>query len=649
MYSIVYLVIFIVFFLFVYIFTNYLCITIFNKGKRDFNLKTQTKYRLATNYVYGNRTDNLDIFNNGDLNCSTNEGNLIECDIDPTNELGKNAKCMQCTQIAARCINIKQPIYSSLDPNVIIIQPNTSPNKGYCLPSAAVSQQCTRRNGGRWILTQSDSIDAINDDDDNNIKKDKHLIYKFECYCATSNFFQNDIFNNNDCTRFVGCRNGKLSSDTWSTYEDMRCTCAPNLYTEQLGSAVEPPQCVFLNIYRRTYDDTTLPPFEILADEFIDPQYRELLQETTVNLPNPCTFDLVTKKFIRDIGNVVWNKNRTVAYCKSKHSNYKTIILNDDYLYGNAGKYANAMFRYRIRDTSELNDDIDDNYNNYKNGIMYEVYRKGSSIQHLAGIRLPYSNFPIYLPYLESDSFNMGNTMGYNYTLYPTIPKLRHKYTMIYVFDVAQPDYKIEIILGNGIQYIPSFMSTSFESANRVYNGALPCVNVGDLTYWNNVRAFWIMYPIPPARQFANKLGKTGIMGDLYKINETNDKFTVGYAFHFAFRNNVEPYTELFTGTLFTYTIDDIVYTRPVSCGNRVLNNKYRLNYDSNWRNRPAEKITGYVRNSPFQFALTYRDNHMFTHNSYDLERNEIGLPSRKVARYELNETGSLKFKTFYS
>lgn len=627
----IYLV-FIVLFLIIYIIINYICISIFNKGKRQFLLKKPNKFRLADNYIYGNR---LDPSADGSLNCTTADNKLIECDIDENNQLGRNAMCAQCKQISARCVHIKEPVYSADDPNKIIIEPNSSPEKGYCLPAKTTTNSCTRRNGGKWILsTVEDTVEA----------DPKNLIYTFECYCSTPQFFQAD--SGGDCTRFIGCRNGHLTSESWSSYEDMTCTCPSDLYEEKPGSANEPPSCIPLNIYRRGGEHSL---FEILDPQFVDNTYKMLLNgDRKVNLPNPCTFDLTTKTYVRGIGKVVWDSKRKIAYCQSTNSNYMTAIMNDDYLFGNGGKYANAMFRYRIKEMDESNDDADDCNNRYENAVVYEVFRKGARVETLSGIRIPYSNFTIYLPYLEKTSYNMGSTLGRRYTNHPNIPALRQQYAFVYVFEADTPNHKVDILIGSTIQYIPAFMSTSFESSYRVYNGAIPCVNVSENQHIGK-RGFWIMYPTPPGSQYKNKLGKQGIMGDLIRPNVESDKFTSGYGFPMVYDDQVQVYTELFTGTIFTYTFNNKVYSRPVSCGDILLTSKYRRNYDPNWINRPLEEIKGYSPSKPFQFAVTSRDGHMFTRNSYDIERNEIGVTKRKISRYELGETGGIVFKAFYS
>lgn len=310
MHSILYLILVVVLLLIIYILVNYITILIFNKGKREFLLKPESKFRLEKNYVYGNKLDNL---HNGDLNCTTQDEKLIECDIDENNALGKNGMCAQCKQISAICINIREAVYSSTDHDRVIISPNSSPNKGYCLPAVLVSKSCTRRNGGKWILTTSSSNSS-----DSDVENKKYLVYTFECFCSTPNFFQNDYFGGNDCTRFVGCLNGKLKNNDWNSYEDMRCTCNENVYEEQLGSENEPPKCIPLNIYRRKYDGTIPLPFDILDRQYIDPGYLFLLgnnNNNTLNLPNPCTFDVATRTFIKDIGKVVWDSTKKIAYC----------------------------------------------------------------------------------------------------------------------------------------------------------------------------------------------------------------------------------------------------------------------------------------------------------------------------------------------
>lgn len=648
MYSLIYFFIVLVCFIIIYIFVNYTTILIFNKGKRNFVLKPPTSYRLAKNYTYGNVLNSA--VNGGDLNCSTSDNKLIECDVDPHNDLGRNSKCALCKQISSRCVNIKDNIYSASDPNVVLIPPNSSADKGYCLPSMTTSNRCTRRNGGKWILTQNqDSHDT-----------DKNLVYTFECYCSTPNFFQNDVLQGNDCTTFVGCRHGKLDNDiSWNSYEDMKCLCPANLFEATPGTANTPPSCALLNIYRRKYSASMPSPFEILDTRFIDRDYLVLLSggggvgggsDFSLSLPNPCTFDVTTKKFIRDIGRVVFDETQTIAYCESTNSNYKTVVVNDDYLRGNGGRYANAMFRYRIHDDiDEYNDDADDNYNRYENAIVYEVLRKGSQIETLAGVRVPYYNFPIYLPYLEKDSFNMGNISGRRYNLHPVIPENRHRYAMVYIFDAIHPKYSATLVLGNILQYIPTFMSTSLDSRYRVYNGAIPCVNVPDIYGGggSSVHRYRMMYPVPPATKFQSKLGKSGIMGELTSPNENSDKFTSTYGFSFVYNGTLEPYTELFTGTLFTYTINKQIYTRPVSCGDLVLTNKYRYNFDPRWRSQRPQ-VQGISNDALYQFAETDRDGHLFTRNSYDIERNEVGTTLQRISRYKFKNDG-IEFLKFYS
>lgn len=656
MYSVIYLVLIIIFFIFIYIAVNLLVLALFNQGRKEFTLKPKSKHRLANNYVYGTGTDPL---SNGDLNCSAEDGQLIECDIDEYNELGRESKCGQCRQISGRCINIPEPIYSSTDPNTILIEPNTSADKGYCLPSSTIINKCTRRNGGKWILTQSentlDDHDHHNPTDDDD---DSMMMYTFQCYCSTPNFYQNEFSTGNDCTRFVGCRNGTIKDDNWTSYENIRCDCNLDLYEEKYGSATEAPSCLPLNLYRRKYSEQMPAPFEILDEKYISTDYLKLLRgggggggdgSNEINLPNPCTFDLVTKKFIKGIGRVVFDSTEQIAYCVSTHSNYKTITLSDDYLLGNEGKYANAVFLYRLADvSSDTNTDADDNYNKYEDGIMYETCRKGTEREHIKGVRLPYRNFTIHLPYLENDSFNMGNSNGRRYYEFPIIPSNRHKFTMVYLYDVATPDEKFDVIVGNMITYVPSFMTRKSDTKYRVYNGALACINVNEVYKYRDKRAFRIMYPVPPGTLFKSKLGTKGIKGDLISPDPSADTFTAGYGLHVEYNGKIEPYTELFTGTLFTYTIDKKIYTRPVSCGDMILTIKYRQHYDLKWHNIPNEPIIGAGTDVPFQFAVTGRDAHMFTRNSYDIERNDIGVPKQTIARYNISNE-RIEFPKFYS
>ena len=576
-------------------------------------LREKSQYRLADNYVAlpGN--------SDGILNCTLNE-KLIPCQLDDENNV-----CDGCKQVYATCVHIDNDVYSD-DGQTVLIPANKEANEGYCLPHKLAAESCSRRHGGKWILTTS------NDNRD-------EILYTFECLCSTPNFFVNNPEDGNNCTLFVGCSGGKMKNpDTWRTYDDIECECGP----QDKAVPGQPPYCAPLNIYLRQYTNDD-EPFSVIPANYLDPAYRVLLtvDDKTVDsytLPDPCTFDVVTRTYIRGIGKIQYDKTTNTCFCVSTNSNYMTTILNDDYLLNNGGKYANAMMKIRIN-----SEDGEETSN------VYEIQRKGAEQSTLVGVRVRYTNYPIKLPYLESESFNMGNKYGFNYQLFPTIPKERQSFAYVYCYEAMTPNSSNIIVpQGHHITYVPTFMSDGIDSRYRVYNGCIAHVDVPAYEP-KNKQGYMMIYPIPPATEYKSIYGTTGIMGSLTSPDVNSGKFVSTYAMPMVGKNdNFEIYSRLFTGTVFVYTINGKVYMRPVSCGIETLTQKYRLNVDPKWRSS-EEQVKGLSGSKPLEMAQSKRDGHMFTHTSYGVERNGIGVAAQQFARYTFDQDDNVIFPTYYS
>ncbi|ABQ08875.1 per-os infectivity factor-like protein [Glossina pallidipes salivary gland hypertrophy virus] len=565
---------------------------------------------------------------------------LKKCQVNNSDE-----KCSDCKELFAKCYHIDDDIYSPVVEGEIIIHKNESINEGYCLPLTERDfGLCNKKHGGKWVLYQIEQ------------EEDTLVQFAFKCVCTKPNFFVNENFISGNCSRFVGCSPGILRETTpWDKFEDIQCDCPVN-YSFEKGNMNSPPRCVMKNIYTMRYKDheyddgLTYPdleeiPFEPLEKKYIDPFYLSELSNPDIVLPNPCNYDIIEKRYIKGIGEVVLENGK--AYCKSVNVNkYITVRINDDYLIGNNGKYANAMMRLYITFPTGQEP---------SHGFLYEYARSPYTMENkrddvLRGQMILYNNFPVKLPYLE-----VPNYQGSEYV--PSIDREHLKNARVFVYEAITP-IPINFELAEMISYVPTFNTVSFESSKRVYNGTIPVVNnpqyqvqinrnIDDVVYY-----FSVMYPTPPGTDFKANFGNRGIEGKLSYVNANEIRFLNNYTFDLHPQSSelkFNPYTNLFTGIIFTYYIDHQItklYTKPVTVP-IVLLNKFRKYFIEDWKKYPKHTEV-YYKDNLMRLAKSPHHDHMFSINSYTHDYLS-DLAPRAYYRPKKLTIDEFQFNSYYS
>lgn len=548
-------------------------------------------------------------------NC--NIESLTICDVNDKFSCGK------CKEPLATCHHISNDMTLQIQGSKeVFIKANTNKNEGYCLSlnSSGSARTCTRKNGGKWIMTLNPS----------------QTLYKFECFCSQHNYFVNSPIDN-DCTQFVGCVNGQIKNNDWKSVDEIDCECNINYEStrtsHQKSSISDAPQCILKNIFK-----WKTPPFPVLDRKYIDPLYLNLIT-SEIKVPNPCLYDLATNTFIDDIGEIVIDPKTNIAFCRALKVGYTSVITNSDYLLNNNGNYSNSItsFTNNVQDLIKRHDETVYEYQRTKIDTPDNV---------LHGVRVYYNNFKFKLSYLEPDSGNM-NGPGVLFNFAPRIPKDRINFVYVYVYNAPTPapvDLK-DMPMGKMLYWAPFFNTQGgINSSNRVYNGIMP-LRGGAIAYMQK-----IFFPLPPVPNSCKKLaGFDGLYPVNGSLNAEEDKWAIDYALPLNVGNNFK--SRINTGAILNYHIKDVLYTKPLSCDSLDLTQKYRKNFNPNFSVLYGAHYTYwmyYVNNCENEYLANKSDEHMWPETCYGLEKNGIGSAEAHIGRYKV-ENNEVKFCEFYS
>lgn len=542
--------------------------------------------------------------------------------------------CSSCSGLLSSCVHFDTDVPDVNAPKGII-PANSNADEGYCLPliDDRNNRKCTAKNGGKWVLT------ANND----------KTRYSFICVCTKDRFF-NKLLHESNCDMFMGCKNGKLENTSeWEKFTDMKCAC-PDNYKPIDGTNIYPPQCIEQNMFQWNESST---PFNILDTKYIAPEYLELLQDIKkVSLPDPCNFDVATRTHLDGIGIVKIEPTLNVAYCESIDNRYTEIIMTDDYLLNNQGRYANAL----IRIVTDTKDPI-----KYDRDIVYEFLRKpkGQADEPLEGRRILYSQFLLRLPYYEVGSNVTQQINDINYHYQPRMKKLNSE-LKVFVFRAPKP-IRVKLKIANTMEWVPAFQSTSFLTSYRVFNGVLPILNMPRNTFPNTVAA---IYPTPPAYCATKFLGTKGLLGNIQSPDVNDLKINRFFAMPLFLRDDyINPYTRLFTGLIVTYFMPNRnnlgikvekelggnqFFTKPLSPFDITLCALYRKNYDKNWKDLPSGKLKQVSHDCLSNIAINDRDEHFFAENAVTYEINGLGVATKLAGNYEFDQNNKPVYAKYY-
>lgn len=555
---------------------------------------------------------------------------LVECDM--TNDLA----CIGCNQILAKCIHFETDttLYDPNDKEIAKIPKNRNNENGYCLRLTAdkhSQRKCTQKNGGKWILTKT----VIDGDSQ----------YSYTCHCTSPHLFTKTSMYS-DCDGFVGCTNGTILNETWSSFSEIECKCNVGYHIED-DSGVNFPllstpmqqrmTCVRDNIFQSEFPHA-------IDKMYIEPTYPGY--EKDIFLPDPCKFDAITGEYIGDNGAIYMHNN--IAHCRAKSENgYTTVIFEDDYLINNGGKYANAVVR--IASNSPFDD-----------AIVYETHTRrrqkdgGSLYPPFVGHRYRIADLLIDLPYLDLDSTNMGGS-GPTYKFAAQIPIKRHIEAKITVYQAEIPE-ETEIILGNVMTFAPVFVTHKYRGEDKQFLGSLPFLNVDSKC--NHAYAIHVVYYV---RWIPQRFGTSMSIGpignhDIYDVKTWRKYLYMPLVCsrkdeNFQDKLYIETYSKHFTGIIETHrdqsqNNSNRHYTRPISPGSMALIIKYRFQYDKNWKDLPKDFVGITAYNKPF--PMPSATNKLYGVNSHGIDCDGLTMPPAKYSHYICNED-QLTWRTDYS
>lgn len=463
---------------------------------------------------------------------------------------------------------------------------NSSPELGYCLrfDSAKIEDiVCNEDNGGVKILRRT-----------NDGK------FAYFCLCKKPHIYVNDP-ETGDCTHYNGCRtNGKMM--------DGNCVCNDGYFksTNELGVENCKPRSIF--------KDSNM--LNILDRKFVDPNYLALIDET-VNLPNPCNIDIVSGRLYENVGMIKTTDDGSIVYCDVQDPRFVTIQVNDDYLKGNGGKYANAIFKYSNASSTEI------------------IYETSKFTKH--GFRLKYNDFFYKLPYMELDSGNMGGS-GRDYEPFPRatenefITNLALNNRKIYIYNAKTPE-KIEPKIGSFVKFSLFFTIASvIEQTQRNYHGQLATINNNS----TNTNVFWE----PNYKRYKNiKDSSILFTGRIdYHTNDvrrwvTSNPFNSG-SFNF--------YSNYSSGIYMTYKKQNDIFSKAISPHSKILVNRFKSYVDADYRSKDAIKFD--VNTHDQGTFLT--DKHMWPEDSFTYDRSAICTPPLELCHIDPN--GEFKIPEYY-
>lgn len=289
---------------------------------------------------------------------SVNDSTLSKLYIDFNDKVNILEKCNvdnpKCTNPIASCVYMDHAF--KLVKNTILekYSANQNVNEGYCL-NLLKSNYNAKRNISEKTLKSCNP----NTGERVVFKSGAHG-FKIGCMCKHPDIITQDLPLNSDCNIPIACGNGKLSGANWQNpkikvdiINDLHCKDCPNDAISDRNLLTNQPICRERSFAEKNIDDSKqiYPlnfPLLQLNHPAIEPEFaNKFLHPEKRHVPNPCGFDFFTKQPFRENECALEKTlDEKIYFCKSNNINVVTIQSDDDYLRGNAGKWANGCFKF---------------------------------------------------------------------------------------------------------------------------------------------------------------------------------------------------------------------------------------------------------------------------------------------------------------
>lgn len=532
--------------------------------------------------------------------------------------------------------------------------PRTEPGMGYCMPQLQAASlaiildsdknPCTYRQGCRWMVTDNHGNKLPASSQTNNIRLQR--------VCIFPQLFVPDT-TTGDCNFQVACggvERGQLND--FDYVEQARCTCNDGYYTMTNIHCVQ--QNVFMNKHEKL---PYLPPGAI------DTQYKGILNQylsatidpvvesaAAIYLVNPCAIDFLTG---RPLGKDLLREVSGVYQCVPIRTEPNLFVcqMEDDYLQGNGGQYANCVFYYtatiygrvlaldrgeknkgKIRNVTQ--DDLEPIYGMWVNYADLGRVIPGFKLKYLEE-RADLTSHVVFQPQITYFILTSLRVVFY-------FPKSKYMSgTLTNVRNMACPvqEAHLDFIPTGTTGIIKTMIGTT-----AAYFSHDPMTQIPNYQYYVNYAqstdvSSTLYLPMTPQFHYQYV--------DLYDPADFVRMFNARSAANPLLNGLINIYTSLFTGMILTDMQDRL--TVPFSGANRYITDRYRKfitaegNY-SPWENPtpPRDKVWAMEANykKPSRVCnncqyITWND-FLFTTNCYGLETTrENGLiPAPNILRY---------------
>lgn len=297
-----------------------------------------------------------------------------------------------CSKPYSQCVHFDSAfkLFHSAGTSPVIYSPNKNIDDGYC-----INVFVTNSNNQKKLVKDDTSHNNHNNETNvNTLSKcnpntSERILtkplstsdtFKIDCICKHPDLIDQRWPLESDCDIPVACSGGTLSGADWANatqsvniVDELYCTNCPDDTFPDRNRETNYPICRHLTFaeskladdddadeddktpqifqrHRRLYPHNI--PLLSLTDHAIEPQFvKEFTIPDNRKVPNPCSFDIFTTKIFRNNEcELTHIPDKSIYFCKSNNISVATVQIDDDYLRGNGGRWANGCFRYTDSD-----------------------------------------------------------------------------------------------------------------------------------------------------------------------------------------------------------------------------------------------------------------------------------------------------------
>lgn len=283
---------------------------------------------------------------------------------DNTNVLQTCLLTRPCPNPRERCIHIKEAFKlvrrntasggDSIDADTY--PPNANTFEGYCMTIPVKSNAQAKRKTNKQELPLP--LHPCNTNTGERIiTRTVTGTYEVNCICKHPDIITQRIPLVSDCNVPVACSGGLLVGPHWwnqyirvDIMNDLSCEQCPEDSVADRDPSTNKPICRKRTFVEKEVDDvypSNFPLLPITHPAIAKEHAEHFIYSTKRHVPNPCAFDFFSRQpFTKNECELASTADQQIYFCKSNDLTVVTVQADDDYLRGNAGKWANGCFKF---------------------------------------------------------------------------------------------------------------------------------------------------------------------------------------------------------------------------------------------------------------------------------------------------------------